>query len=477
MPHALLSVSDKTNIVNIAQTLQQLGWSLLASGSTAKTLRDADITVQEIAEYTQSPEILGGRVKTLHPAIHGGLLARETPEDKAQLAERGWHYIDLAIVNLYPFEQENTIENIDIGGVALIRAAAKNHERVTVICEPTDYPDVITALQNGGISENMRKQFAAKAFAHTSRYDAAITRFLHPAHTLRYGENPHQQATLYSTDPNITTPLGGKLLQGKELSYNNVLDIDAAWRTVCQFEKPTVAIIKHLSPCGIASADTLTEAYKLALACDPVSAFGGIIAVNRPFDDEIADALGKLFIECIAAPKFSTNKLSTRTNCRLIELPPPPKHQQEFRSVQYGLLSQDRDMGDPENTEWRVVSKRQPTDAEWTALKFAWKACQPVRSNAIVLAVNESTVGIGGGQSNRIDCVRHAIQQAGKHVQNSVMASDAFFPFPDCIELAAQHGITAIIQPGGSIKDADAIAAADAAGMAMVMTGVRHFRH
>jgi phosphoribosylaminoimidazolecarboxamide formyltransferase/IMP cyclohydrolase len=495
MPRALLSVSDKTLLVDFARSLEQLGWSLLASGSTAKTLRDANITVQEVADYTQSPEILGGRVKTLHPAIHGGLLARPTQEDHAELTLRGWDYIDLTVVNLYPFEQKNTIENIDIGGVALIRAAAKNYERVTVICEPADYPRILAALQNGSVPENLRKELAAKAFAHTSRYDTAITRFLNPAgatsgsplqlypiQTLRYGENPHQRSTLYSLDPNITTPLDGKLLQGKELSYNNVLDLDAAWRTVSQFEKPTVAIIKHLSPCGIASADTIEKAYQAALASDPISAFGGIIASNRIFDAATVDALGSLFVECIAAPSFSPEaleKLAARTRCRLLELPEfVSTSMQEWRSVQHGLLCQTRDIGDPENTtEWRVVSKREPTESEWLALKFAWKASQPVRSNAIVLAVGEATVGIGGGQPNRIDCVRTAVQQAGVQAAQSVMASDAFFPFADCIELAAQHGITAVIHPGGSLRDADVINAADTAGMAMVMTGVRHFRH
>jgi len=495
MPCALLSVSDKTGIVEFATGLHQAGWKLLASGSTAKLLREHHLLVTEVADYTQSPEMLGGRVKTLHPAIHGGLLARSTTADRKELLDKGWDYIDLVAVNLYPFEQtiakpnvslEEAIEQIDIGGVALIRAAAKNHERVILVCDPNDYKLVL----NKTVDAELRKQLAIKGFALTSYYDAAISAYLspekslaltlYPQQKLRYGENPHQTATLYSYTPQ-GGPLGGKILQGKELSYNNLLDLDAAWKAAISFTRPTVCIVKHLSPCGIASSDNLADAYRLALAADTVSAFGGIIATNKPFDEKIAEALDKLFVECIAAPTFTNEAkiiLAKRTNCRLLEIPSlrlNPQH--EWRSINQGILQQDIDQGDPEKTEWKVVSKRQPTESEWTALRFAWRACQHVRSNAIVLAQAEATVGIGGGQSNRIDCVRMAIERAGEQAKDSAMASDAFFPFSDCVETAAKAGISAVIHPGGSVRDADSIAAADAANMAMVITGVRHFRH
>lgn len=499
MPRALLSVSDKTGIVEFAHSLYSIGWELLASGSTAKLLREHHLPVTEVADYTQSPEMLGGRVKTLHPAIHGGLLARSTDADHKELLDRGWDYIDLAAVNLYPFAETiakpevtlaEAIEQIDIGGVALIRAAAKNHERVILVSDPNDYETILTAIKNKNMGSELRKKLAIKGFALTSHYDAAITTYLnsekllsltlYPLQKLRYGENPHQTATLYSYTPN-GGPLGGKILQGKELSYNNILDLDAAWKAAISFTRPTVCIVKHLSPCGIASADNLTDAYHAALAADPVSAFGGIIATNKPFDASIAEALDKLFVECIAAPEFTQEAraiLAGRTNCRLLEIPNltlNPRH--EWRSINHGILQQDIDQGDPEKTEWKVVSKRQPTETEWLALRFAWRACQHVRSNAIVLAQAEATVGIGGGQSNRIDCVRMAIERAGEHVKGAAMASDAFFPFSDCVETAAKAGITAVIHPGGSVRDNESIAAADAANMAMVITGVRHFRH
>lgn len=498
MKTALLSVSDKTGIIDFATGLIELGWKIIASGSTAQHLREQQIPVTEVATYTQSPEMLGGRVKTLHPAIHGGILARATVQDKKELQSKGWDYIDLVVVNLYPFEEtiakknvtfEDAIEQIDIGGVALIRAAAKNYERVTLVCDPLDYKKVLLELKNDGVKSENRKQLAIKGFVLTSYYDAVIANFLagdkslrlnlYPVQSLRYGENPHQSATLFSFTPN-QGPLGGKLLQGKELSYNNILDLDAAWRTVISFQQPTICIVKHLSPCGIASANDLTTAFQAALECDPISAFGGVIAANQVFDESCAKALGKLFVECIIAPGFTPDAkaiLNQRTNCRLLEMPSASISNLEWRSVNQGLLRQDLDLGDPKNTEWRVVSKRQPTEAEWQALRFAWQACQPVKSNAIVFAQGEATVGIGSGQPNRIDCVRLAAERAGSKTQGSVMASDAFFPFPDCVELAAKLGITAVIHPGGSQRDQDSINAADAANMSMVITGVRHFRH
>ncbi len=499
MPKAILSVYDKTGLVDLARGLCDLGWDLLASGGTAKLLAEQHIPVTEVAEYTGSPEILGGRVKTLHPAIHGGLLARDSEADRADLSRLGWAPIDLVAVNLYPFENTvarpdasfaDAIENIDIGGVTLIRAAAKNHERVTLLCDPADYPQVLEHLRQGGVPGELRRSLAIKGFTLTARYDAAIQTYLSSnealtlqasaVQTLRYGENPHQQASLYSFTPGAG-PLGGKVLQGKELSYKNLLDLDAAWRAALSFERPTIAIVKHLSPCGIASAAALVDAYQAALASDPVSAYGGVIASNQLFDAASADALDALFVECIIAPGFSPEAreiLARKKNCRLVEMPDTAlKPGFELRSVSGGLLRQDRDLGDPPGTEWKVASHRSPTEAEWIALRFAWKACQHVKSNAIVLAQGEATVGIGGGQPNRVDCVRMAIERAGEKASGAVMASDAFFPFPDSVEKAAAAGVTAVIHPGGSIRDAEALAAAEAAGMALVLTGVRHFRH
>lgn len=499
MPQALLSVYDKTGLVDFARNLHRLGWRLIASGGTAKALRDAQIPVTEVADYTGSPEILGGRVKTLHPAIHGGLLARSTESDLAELRGLGWDTIDLVASNLYPFEQtiakpkvtfEDAIENIDIGGVTLIRAAAKNHERVTLACDPGDYAAIIAELEAGGVTPETRKRFAAKGFAHTTRYDAAIASYLapegmlsicaYPVQKLRYGENPHQSATLYSYKPGEGA-LGGQVLQGKELSYNNLLDLDAAWKAAASFAEPTICIVKHLSPCGIATASDLALAFRSAFESDPISAFGGVIASNRPFDGAPAEALGDLFVECIAAPGFSESArsiLAKKKNLRLVDMPNTTIEPRfELRSVTRGLLRQDLDLGDPAKTEWKVVSKRQPTEKEWTSLRFAWKACQHVKSNAIVFVRGEATVGIGGGQPNRVDCVRIAATRAGGRSKGAVMASDAFFPFPDSVEEAAKAGITAIVHPGGSVRDQDSIAVADAAGMAMVVTGVRHFRH
>lgn len=510
MPVALLSVFDKSGLLPFARGLAELGWRLVASGGTARLLLQDGLPVTEVASYTQAPEMLGGRVKTLHPAIHAGLLARPTSTDHQELLAHGWDYIDLVAANLYPFEAtlarpgastDEIIENIDIGGVALIRAAAKNYSRVTLICDPADYPAVLKELQSGATTLERRKALAYKGFALTAHYDAAISAWLgeapgeslnprrlsapltlnlYPVSDLRYGENPHQQATLYSYQAGSGT-LGGEVLQGKGLSYNNILDLDAAWRCAVSYERPTICIVKHLSPCGIASAGSLAEAYRLALASDPVSAFGGVIAANQPFDESTAAALGDLFVECIAAPGFSDQSLqwlSKRKNLRLVWMPDTsisPRY--ELRSVNQGVLRQTVDPGDPAESEWRVVSSRQPDEAEWKALRFAWKACQHVKSNAIVFAKGEATVGIGGGQPNRVDCVRIAAQRAGDKARGAVMASDAFFPFPDSVEEAAKAGITAVIQPGGSLRDDEAIATAEAHNMAMVITGVRHFRH
>lgn len=512
---ALLSVHNKTGLVNFARGLHELGWQLIASGGTAKLLRENALPVTEVSEYTGSPEILGGRVKTLHPAIHGGLLARDIPSDRADLGRLNLDFIDLVACNLYPFEETiakpgvmlaEAIENIDIGGVTLIRAAAKNHERVTLACDPADYEMVLREMQAGGpgsggavVNEEMRRKLAIKGFALTAHYDSAITAYLNqqsaitnqplqitvfPIQQLRYGENPHQSAALYSFTPG-GGPLGGVVLQGKELSYNNLLDLDAAWRCAVSYAAPSICIVKHLSPCGVASAEKLSDAYRAAFACDTRSAFGGVIASNRAFDGETAAALEELFVECIAAPGFTPEArelLAKKKNCRLVEMPTleiQPRY--ELRTITGGLLKQDVDFGDPlppiTEVGWKVVSKRGPTADEWAALKFAWVACQHVKSNAIVLARGTATVGIGGGQPNRVDCVRLAVERAGEQARGSVLASDAFFPFPDSVELAAKAGITAIAHPGGSVRDAETLAVADAKGLALVITGVRHFRH
>jgi phosphoribosylaminoimidazolecarboxamide formyltransferase / IMP cyclohydrolase len=499
MSTALLSVYDKTGLIEFARNLHQLGWTLLASGGTAKSLRASHLSVTEVSEYTGAPEILEGRVKTLHPAIHGGILARGTLDDANQIQELGWRLIDMVVVNLYPFEEtiarpgvtpEEVIENIDIGGLTLIRAAAKNHARVILVCDPLDYESVVRAVVANQVTGEMRKSLAIKGFQTTAHYDAAITTYfsgtdsfnLHGyiAHPLRYGENPHQAAYLYTDQPD-SGPLGGTVLQGKELSYNNLLDLDAAWRTVVSFEKPAVCIVKHQSPCGIASDSTLVDAYISALASDPVSAFGGVIASNRILDMDTAEKMKDLFIECVISPGFDDGALAVlgrKKNCRLVQMPDTAIVPQfELRSITRGFLKQQTDFGDPQETQYQVVTKRQPSEQEWSALRFAWKACQHVKSNAIVLAQAEATVGIGGGQPNRVDSVRIALHRAADRSLGAVMASDAFFPFSDSIEIAAQAGITAVIQPGGSVRDAESIAAADSAGIAMVFTGIRHFRH
>lgn len=499
MPKALLSVYDKTGLVAFARGLADLGWELLASGGTARLLSQNSLKVTEVADYTGSPEILGGRVKTLHPAIHGGLLARDTAEDMLQLYDRGWAPIDLVVVNLYPFEAtisqpgvslEEAIEQIDIGGVALIRAAAKNHDRVTLVCDPQDYTAVLSAYQQEKNTLDLRRKLAIKGFRLTTHYDNAIGNYLegsptelltlYPVQTLRYGENPHQSAALLGLLPG-EGPLGGKVLQGKELSYNNLLDVDAAWRAVVQYEKNSIVIVKHLSPCGIASATTQVEAYQAALASDPVSAYGGIIAANRTLESGTATAISELFVECIIAPGFEAQALeilAKKKNLRLVEMPNlavEPKV--EYRSIVRGLLRQSVDLGDPTRENWKVVTEKQPCAAEMESLKFAWTACQHVKSNAIVFAQGESTVGIGGGQPNRVDCVRIAAERAADRAKGAVMASDAFFPFADSVEEAAKAGITAIIQPGGSVRDQESIDACNRLGLSMVVTGFRHFRH
>ncbi len=512
MPRALLSVYDKTGLVEFAQSLVNLGWDIVASGGTQKILTDASLPVTAVEQLTQSPEMLGGRVKTLHPAIHAGILARDRAEDLEALRQNGFAPINMVVCNLYPFQEtvaqpgvtlQDAVEEIDIGGVTLLRAAAKNFLRVIPVCDPVDYRRIMAALQDGGeVDLALRRALAVKVFALTRDYDTAIHAFLAediapalldhdlPQHlslgmqkveTLRYGENPHQVAAYYSRRA-TTGPLGGTVHGGKKLSYNNILDLDAAWRAVSSFKEPTVVVVKHLTPTGVASAASIAEAFPAALASDPISAYGGVIAVNQTVTPEFVTALGSLFVEAIAAPSFSDEAqeiLNTkRKNCRLLQIPATfDGTDVEVRSVHRGLLVQQADMGDPEGTQYRTVTQRTPTQDEIDALQFAWKAIAHVKSNAIVLGIKNATVGVGGGLPSRVDAAKLAIEKAGERSNGAVMASDAFFPFPDSIEVAAAAGVTAIIQPGGSIRDAQVIEAADKAGMAMVFTGTRHFRH
>jgi phosphoribosylaminoimidazolecarboxamide formyltransferase/IMP cyclohydrolase len=501
---ALLSVADKTGLAPFARGLAELGWTLISTGGTARALAQAGLPVQTVESLTGFPEILGGRVKTLHPAVHGGILARREPEHLAELAARGIAPIDLVAVNLYPFEAtvarpgatlSEAIEEIDIGGVALLRAAAKNHEAVLAVSDPGQYPAVLEALRAGEVPEAMRRELAALAFRRTAAYDAAIATYLAQGEgegafpdlwvprarklaDLRYGENPHQRAALYG-EPGVEGPLGATFLQGKALSYNNILDLDAAWTLANDLEAPAAVIVKHNNPCGAAAAADLAEAMAAALAADPVSAFGSVIAVNRPLEAPAVRALGDLFVEAIIAPGYDAEALgllAAHRNLRLLQAAARPAPAAwEVRSVRGGWLLQEPDR--PDSAPWQVVTRRAPTDEEKQALAFAWRVCARVKSNAIVLARGTATVGVGAGQMSRVDSVRIAAAKAGERARGSALASDAFFPFADGIEAAAQAGVTAIIQPGGSLRDSEAIAAADAAGMAMVFTGVRHFRH
>ena len=512
MPRALFSVSSKRGIVGFAKELVGLGWDIVASDGTGETLSESGVPVTSVERVTGQGELLGGRVKTLHPAIHSGILARDSMDDLVELADKGFAPINMVVCNLYPFSKtvadpevslETAIEQIDIGGVTLLRAAAKNFSRVTVLCDPLDYSDVIVALKRSGETDlQLRRLLAVKAFAHCRDYDSAIHSYLcdsdikepddgivpagisigvQRSHELRYGENPHQAAAYYSRGDDQTA-LGAEQLAGKQLSYNNILDVDAAWRAVSSFDDPTVVIVKHLNPTGIACAETLEEALAQALASDPVSAFGGIIAANREVAGDLVDALGSLFVEAIVAPSFDAGAIerlqSGRKSCRVLKMAKRFDGSGfEFRSVTGGLLLQRYDRGDPAGAAIKTVTKRVPIDEEMESLFFAWKVVQHVKSNAIVLAQGQRTVGIGGGLPSRVDAVELAISKAEGETTNAALASDAFFPFPDSIERAARAGITCLIQPGGSIRDSQVIEAADYYDMAMIFTGTRHFRH
>ncbi|MEJ2514927.1 MAG: bifunctional phosphoribosylaminoimidazolecarboxamide formyltransferase/IMP cyclohydrolase [Gammaproteobacteria bacterium] len=510
---ALLSVSDKRGIEEFARGLSEAGVEILSTGGTARSLREAGIPVKEVSEHTGFPEIMDGRVKTLHPAIHGGLLGRRGADD-AVMAEHGIAPIDLLAVNLYPFREtiakpdcsfEEAIENIDIGGPAMVRAAAKNHASVVVVVDPGDYRRVLEALAGDAVNPALRLELAGKAYAHTAAYDASIAYWLEdrepatrlprelpiPASRrleLRYGENPHQRGGFYTVGvPRSGTIAAAEQLQGKALSYNNIADADAALECVSHFGAPACVIVKHANPCGVATGHSLLEAYRRAYATDPVSAFGGIIAFNRPLDPETAEAiLGKQFVEVIIAPALAAGTieiLERKRNLRVLVT----GHRErtttgalEYRSVSGGLLVQDADTGRLDPDQLKVVTERSPTDHEMTDLLFAWSVVRYVKSNAIVFCKDGATIGIGAGQMSRVYSTRIAAikaADAGLAVKGSVMASDAFFPFADGVEAGAEHGITAIIQPGGSVRDPEVIEAANRHDLAMVFTGMRHFRH
>ncbi len=508
---ALLSVYDKTGIVAFARELTARGWEIISTGGTLRELRNAGISATSVADVTGFPEILDGRVKTLHPAIHGGLLGRPAlPQDAEQLSEHGITPIDLLAVNLYPFEatisrpgvtDEEAIEQIDIGGPAMLRAAAKNHQYVLPVVEPGDYDDVLSRLKDGSVDHGFRRRLAAKVFAHTSQYDASVAACLSRSdgddqfperlllsgvrsQTLRYGENPHQRAAAYRSLGSGTGAglLGATQLQGKELSFNNLLDADAAWGCVADAGGPCVAIIKHTILCGLAEARSLEEAYMAALEGDPVSAFGGIVASNTRVDGNTAARIAELFYEVILAPGFSDEAveiLSRKKQLRLLSVPPSDSgaYGLDIKTVSGGWLLQEQDSASVDESAWEVVTQREPSESEIEALRFAWRAVRHVKSNAIVLARDRAVVGVGSGQPNRVESVAIAVKRAGARSAGSVMASDAFFPFPDGVQTAAEAGVTAVIQPGGSMRDAEVIAAANDAGMAMIVTNRRHFKH
>jgi phosphoribosylaminoimidazolecarboxamide formyltransferase / IMP cyclohydrolase len=529
VPRAILSVSDKTGLVEFATSLAESGWEMVSTGGTARALRAAGLTVLDVSEITDHPEMMDGRVKTLHPAVHAGILARpEHADDEGALADQGYGLVDMVVVNLYPFadavargaDMAEAMENVDIGGPTMIRAAAKNHERVVVVVDPADYGRVVDALRQGGVGRDLRRELAGKVFSHMAEYDSAVARYfgqhagasasvssgasaavtgapaaerltleLRRVQQLRYGENPDQPASFYGE----TDAPAGSLptlvqLHGKELSFNNLIDVDAAVTGVSAWTpKDGVAccIIKHTTPCGVALADDAAEAYRRALAGDPVSAFGGIVALNVPLTEAAAEAMASHFLEVIVAPSFEDGAravLERKKNLRLIQLPAHPAGEEEldYKRVRGGLLVQSRmSMRFPED-QWRVVTSREPDAREWQDLRFAWRVAALVKSNAIVLARDRQTVGIGAGQMSRVDSSRIAVMKAhdqGAELEGVVVASDAFFPFRDGVDAAAEAGAGAIVQPGGSVRDDEVIAAANEHGMAMVFTGRRVFRH
>lgn len=506
---ALISVSNKNNIETFAKGLVELDYEIISTGGTLKALKQAGVAASSVEDITGFPEILDGRVKTLHPYVHGGLLAdRKNEKHEEQLNEHNITPIDLVIVNLYPFQEtlanENTtdadkIENIDIGGPTMLRAAAKNFANVAVVVDPTDYADILTAVQQGTLDEEKRRALAAKVFRHTAHYDALIAGYFNEqtgaeypdtysvtyekVQSLRYGENPHQQAAFYKQAGASSFSLAtAKQLHGKELSYNNIQDANAALEMIAEYADPTAVAVKHMNPCGIGVSDSIVNAFEKAYAADSISIFGGIVACNRPVDLATAKLLREIFLEIVLAPSFTGEALELLTekkNIRLLEvsMEQGKGNQKKITSVNGGLLVQDQDKGVTSVDEWTYPTKRKPTEQEIADLLFAWQVVKHVKSNAIVLAKNNQTIGIGAGQMNRIGAANIAIEQAGEKAANSVMASDAFFPMPDTVEAAVKAGVTAVIQPGGSKRDQDSIDVCDKHGIAMVCTGMRHFKH
>jgi phosphoribosylaminoimidazolecarboxamide formyltransferase / IMP cyclohydrolase len=498
---ALLSVYDKAGIVPFAAGLVELGWRLISSGGTARALAAEGLPVTDLAELTGLEPILGHRVVTLHPKVHGGLLADlDQPEHLDDLARHGIEPIALAVVNLYPFTSDPSIELIDIGGPTLVRGAAKNHAHVGVVVEPDQYDAVLAELRRDGtLSAATRRALAAHAFRRIAAYDADIANWfeagsttaedplpgalhlsLERAQTLRYGENPHQAGARYRVQGATSWWDAAVQHGGKELSYLNLYDTEAAWRLVHQFDEPAVVVVKHANPCGVALGGTIAEAYTRAHECDPVSAFGGIVAANRPVDAAMAEALAPVFTEVVVAPSFddaALDALARKKNMRVLSAPPPGPKLLDLRSIDGGLLVQQADVVNLDRSGWRVVTRAHPTDAQWADLVFAWQVCAVVSSNAIVFAKDLQAVGVGAGQQNRVDSVRIATARSAGRAHGGALASDAFFPFRDNVDAAADAGIAVIVQPGGSVRDDESIAAADEHGIAMVFTGERHFRH
>jgi len=510
---ALISVSDKAGLIDFVTALKLYGVEIISTGGTAKALREARIPVRDVAEITGFPEMMDGRIKTLHPRVHGALLAlRNNPDHVAAMTEHGIEPIDLVVVNLYPFAQTiakegvtttEAIEQIDIGGPAMIRSAAKNHADVTVVVSPDQYELVLAEMENneGATSFGLRRQLAAAAFSHTATYDALVANYfnerdhsaqlsqtrrltLHKVIDLRYGENPHQTAALYAVDgpePPAGTLASAKLLSGKEMSFNNYVDAEAAWQFVCDFDDIACAIIKHTNPAGVALGGTVVEAYKKALATDPVSAFGGIVAFNRTVDADAAQEVTKIVTDIVIAPDYeqaAVEVLKTKKNLRVLQMGTTTRRSDiQYRQISGGMLVQTPDDYRVSEKDLKVVTEKQPTPEEIRALLFAWVVCKHTKSNAIVYAREGQTIGVGAGQMSRVDSVKIGAMRANLPLEGSVLASDAFFPFRDGLDEAAKHGITAVIQPGGSLRDAEVIAAANELGLAMVFTGIRHFKH
>lgn len=510
MKRAIISVSNKSGVVKFAKSLSEMGYEIVSTGGTFRTLREGGVNAIYVTEITGFPEILDGRVKTLNPYVHGGILAKRTPEHLQQLAENKITPIDIVVVNLYPFKETiakpgvtfaDAIENIDIGGPAMVRASAKNHEYVTIIVNPGNYDPIIEELQaKGEVSGETRRRLALEAFTHTAEYDTAISGYLSKEvageeilpqmftisgsklQELRYGENPHQKAAFYKENVTGLSLAGAKQLQGKELSYNNIVDLQAAFDIAREFAEPVAVIIKHTNPCGVALGKTLVDAYLRAYEADPVSAFGGIVGLNKPVDKATATELAKLFLEAVIAPEFTPEAreiMASKANVRLMETGPWENITQdaEVKKISGGFLVQTKDTAMVKAEDLKVVTQTKPTSEDVEELLFAWKIVKHVKSNAIVLTKGKQTLGVGAGQMNRVGAANIALEQAGEKAKGAYLSSDAFFPFNDTVALAAKFGIKAIIQPGGSIRDVDSITVADNKGMSMVFTGMRHFKH